>query len=217
MDSVISKLKEQVISLKFNPNSSFFRFMGTLASFALLNWAFLLTCLPIVTIGPALAAMHATMLRYVDNESTALTKTYFQHFKQEFKQATVAWLIMLAAFAVLGFNIAFWRKFDSLIATPILVVMLLATVVAVFILELVFPLLGEFQNTLRQTFKNAALLSLPNFFRVLLLVVIDGAAFGLFYLTNIGRAMFLLFGFAFWLYLKAFVHRMIFTKYSDAV
>lgn len=203
--------------MKFNPNSSFFRFMGTLFDFTLLNWAFMLTCIPVFTIGASLTAMHATMLAYVDNDATALSKTYFKNFRKNFKQATIAFLLLAVAFLILGFNIAFWRKFDSLFAMPILVVVIVVTAALIFITELVFPLISRFQNTLKQSFKNAALMSLPSFFRVLMLIGIDVAAFGLFYLTNIGRAMFIIFGFAFWLYLKAFVQRTIFAKFSDEI
>ncbi len=217
MNSVITILRNQVIELKFNPNSSFFRFMGTLASFAVLNWVFLLTCLPIVTIGAALTAMQATQQRYLRIESTKLTRTYWHHFTKNFKQATGTWLILLALAAVFGFNIAFWRGNPNFWATPVLVVMIVAAVVLGLIAELVLPLLGLFQNTVRQTFKNAALMIIPNFFRVLLLVAIDGAAFIIFYLTNIGRAMSLIFGFAFWQYIKAFAYRRILAKYTDEI
>ncbi|WP_262315007.1 YesL family protein [Lacticaseibacillus parakribbianus] len=203
--------------MKFNPNSSFFRFMGTLASFALLNWVFLLTCLPIFTIGAALTAMHATQQRYLRIEATPLTKTYLQNFKRNFLQATGAWLIVLVLAAVFGFNIAFWRGNANLLATPVLVLMVLAAVVLVLVVELVMPLIGLFQNTVRQTFKNAVLMIIPNFFWVLLLIAIDGCAFAIFYLTNIGRAMFLIFGFAFWQYIKAFAYRRILAKYTDEI
>ena len=159
--------------------------------------------------------MHATLLKYVSDESTPLTKTYWHAFKQNFKQATAVWLILLAIFAVLGFNIAFWHKFQGTIGLPILVIVIIVTFVIVLVMELVLPLIGIFTNSIKQAFKNALLMIIPNFVPTMLLVLIDGCAYIIFYLTNIGRVMFLIFGFAFWLYIKAFVHRKLFSKYTS--
>lgn len=201
--------------MKFNPNSPFFRFMDTLARFAFLNWCFILSCLPIITIGAALSGMHATLLKYISVESTPLVKSYWHAFKQNFKQATITWLILLAGFSILGFNIAFWHKFQGMIGLPILVIVIIATAVLVLVMELVLPLIGVFTNSIKQAFKNALLMIITNFVPTMLLVWIDGCAYVIFYLTNIGRVMFLIFGFAFWLYIKAFVHRKLFSKYTS--
>lgn len=203
--------------MKFNPDSSFFRAMGTFASFVLVNLVFIVTCIPLVTIGAGLAAMQRTMMRYIDNEATPLTKTYWRNFKASLVLGTQTWLTVLALAAVFIFNISFWRSSPLWFATPVMVVMIIATVVLLMIVEVLFPLVGTFKNSYRQTMKNAALMVLPSFGKVLLLIAIDAGALALFGLTRIGRAMFVIFGFAFWLYIKAFVEKKLFTKYSDKV
>lgn len=203
--------------MNFNPNSSFFRAMGTFASFVLVNLVFILTCIPLFTIGAALAAMQRTMMIYIDNESTPLTKTYWKNFRASFKLGTQTWLTVAVIAAVFIFNISFWHNSLAWFATPFLVVVIIASVVLLLMIEVLFPLVGTFQNSYKQTMKNALLMVLPNLGKVLLLVVIDIGAAALFGLTRIGRAMFVIFGFAFWLYIKAFVERKLFTKYSDKV
>ena len=49
--------------MKFNPDSPFFQFMNSLAAFIGLNLIFLITCLPIFTIGPALTALYTVTMK----------------------------------------------------------------------------------------------------------------------------------------------------------
>lgn len=54
--------------MKFNPDSPFFQFMNSLAAFIGLNVIFLITCLPIFTIGPALTALYTVTLKEARKE-----------------------------------------------------------------------------------------------------------------------------------------------------
>ncbi|MFD1430862.1 YesL family protein [Lacticaseibacillus mingshuiensis] len=203
--------------MKFNPNSSFFRAMGTLVSFVAVNFVFIITCLPVFTIGAGLAAMQRTMMQYIDQSGLSLTRSYLKNFKSSFKLGTTTWLTVLALAAVFIFNVNFWRGLDDWFATPVMVLMIIATGVLLLICQVLFPLVGTFANTYKQTFKNAALLVLPELPKVLLLAVIDVLAALLFIFTSFGRVTFVLFGFAFWLYLKAFVDKKLLADYSDQV
>ena len=49
--------------MKFNIESPFFQFMNTLATFIGLNVLFLILCLPIITIGPALKALYTVTMQ----------------------------------------------------------------------------------------------------------------------------------------------------------
>ena len=48
--------------MKFNIDSPVFQFLGTLADFTLLNLVFLVSCIPVVTIGPAVCALFSVVL-----------------------------------------------------------------------------------------------------------------------------------------------------------
>lgn len=201
--------------MKFNTDNPFFRFMGTLVSFTALNLSFLLTCLPIFTIGTALASLFNTTLSYIENEDLPLTKTYFKNFKLNFKSTTIIFLITAAVIAIISFNIAFWQKFNSVVSQPIFVVLIVILALIAFVVELLFPLAGRFQNSIKQTFKNAVLMVLPNFFKVLLLLAIDASAFGLGYVSEFARVMYIIFGLAFIAYVKSFLLKNIFKKYGS--
>lgn len=201
--------------MKFNTNSPFFQFMRTLVSFTGFNLVFLLTCIPIFTIGTALTAMYATTLKYIDNEDISLTRVYLRNFKSNFKASVSVFLIWALFVAIIGFGIAFWWNFPSVISLPIVIILGLAALIIILVGEFAFPLTARYQNTLKETFKNAALIAISNFFKGLLLVAIDLSAIALFYLSDFARVMILIFGFAFVAYLKSFVLKKVFARYSN--
>ena len=85
----------------FNMDNKFFTVMGRVADLIMLNVVFLICCLPIVTIGASLTALHYVTLKMTRNEESYIIRSFFKSFKQNFKQATVINLIMLAVAAIL--------------------------------------------------------------------------------------------------------------------
>ena len=66
---------------------------------------FIVLSIPVVTVGAAYAAMHYTMLKTLrGNGQIQLFRTFWDGLKQNWKQATIAWLILLAVLAVLGIS-----------------------------------------------------------------------------------------------------------------
>lgn len=84
----------------FNMDNKFFTVMGRVADLIMLNVVFLICCLPIVTIGASLTALHYVTLKMARNEESYIIRSFFKSFKQNFKQATVINLIMLAVAAI---------------------------------------------------------------------------------------------------------------------
>ena len=93
--------------MKFNPDSPFFQFMNSLTAFIGLNVIFLITCLPIFTIGPALTALYTVTLKEARKEGGYIFSTYFKAFKENFHQSAAAFLIQLVLALVFLFNAHF--------------------------------------------------------------------------------------------------------------
>ncbi len=74
----------------------FFRFMGRVADLMILNVIFLVCCIPVVTIGPAITALYYTTLKMVRNEESYIVKGFFHSFKQNLRQGIIINLILLA-------------------------------------------------------------------------------------------------------------------------
>ena len=68
----------------------------------LLNVLFLVSCIPIVTIGTAVSALYSVTLKMVRREYPAVWRAYLTAFRENFRQSTQLWLCVLAVFLVAG-------------------------------------------------------------------------------------------------------------------
>ena len=101
--------------MKFNTNAPFWQFMNTLARFTALNLVYLVTLIPIITIGPARAALYSTMFAYDEHDDVNLVREYLKRFKREFKQGLAAWVLVAILAAAILFGIAWVAYAKSLI------------------------------------------------------------------------------------------------------
>ena len=86
----------------FSYDSKFGQLFLKLAYGCCLNILWLVCCLPIVTIGASTTALYYTSFKIAKDEGSYITTMFFRSFRQNFKQATVIWLIMLAAGLIIG-------------------------------------------------------------------------------------------------------------------
>ena len=91
----------------FDMDNAFFRGMSKVADLCILNVVFLICCIPVFTIGAATTALSYVTLKMKDGEEGYILKSFFKSFRQNFKQSTVIWLLMVLIGLVLGLD--FWR------------------------------------------------------------------------------------------------------------
>ena len=74
-----------------------------------LSILWLICCLPVVTAGAATAALYATVHRYIRKEEGHLLRTFFGAIRENWKRATLVWLVVLAAgIALYGLVLRRW-------------------------------------------------------------------------------------------------------------
>ena len=83
--------------MALNINSSFLKFWDKLIDLLFLNLIMLVCCIPIVTIGPAVTAAYAVLLKMVDDEEGYIYKSYFKYFKSNFKKGMIFGILFMAA------------------------------------------------------------------------------------------------------------------------
>ena len=138
----------------FTPNSRFMRYLNRFADLMILNLLFLLTSIPIFTIGASLTALYSVCFRLGTEGSTF--RDYFAAFKENFRQATslflllLLWLMGTGGAAVIFCFMAGWMH---CLFVPFAVLFIVVVLVASY----VFPLLSRFENRTATTLKNAAL------------------------------------------------------------
>ena len=146
----------------FDPDSTASRFLTRIFDLILLNGLFVITSLPVITIGASLTALYRMTLHLPEGTEGPIVRGYFSAFRRNFKPATLVWLPALAILTFLGADlyIIFHYLDKSLRMLQIPVWILLFLTVSVLIYA--FPLLSEYENTIRGLFRNSILLSLAN-------------------------------------------------------
>lgn len=200
----------------FNMDNKFFTFMGKAADLILLNLIFLLFCIPIVTIGASVTAMYYVTLKMVRNEESYIFRSFLKSFKENFRQSTVIWLILLAAGILLWIDFRIMGQAGSAgiyraVYLGLFFILLIYSMVASYI----FPLLSRFDNTIKNTFKNALLMSirhLPYTFLILVVTCVPMVLTLTFRVVPLyGSAVWLAVGFA----LTAFINSLMFVRIYD--
>lgn len=154
---------------KFSTDNPFFDLMGNIGDLIILNILFVLTSLPLITIGASLTAVNQVVLRIQRGESNYVAREYIKAFKEEWKQSTILWIIFLLTGVLLLFDVFYVRSLGRGMAVAI------GCVIAVwsFVFSYTFPLQARFQNTIRNTLKNALFLSVMNLPSTILIVVLN--------------------------------------------
>ena len=91
----------------FNMDNAFFRFMGKLFDVVALNLVFIIVCIPIVTIGPAISALYYASVKSIRRDRSYPIKEFFKALKRDFKQSFIVGLILVLAAAIIYVDIRF--------------------------------------------------------------------------------------------------------------
>lgn len=91
-----------------NYDNIFIRMLSRVGDAMLLSILFVLSCVPIITIGTAFTSLYYTAMKGISGDDGYIWKFYTRSFKQNFKQATGMWMLFLVAFFILSVDIWFW-------------------------------------------------------------------------------------------------------------
>lgn len=144
---------------KFGIDNPFFAFMGRVGDILILNILFVITSIPVVTIGMSLSAMYRVTLRMARKECNYVAKEYFRACREEWKKSTVIWLIILVSGGVLVFDVTvgkdMWNALNIAVGALFFIWGMLFTYV--------FAVQARFENTVKNIFKNALYMAVRHF------------------------------------------------------
>ena len=158
----------------FSLDNPFNRFMTLVFDIALLSILFTVCSLPVVTFGASAAALYSVMLRRVRNEEGAILKGFFQAFRENFRQGTIAGLIFIAInlLMFLDYRLISVIQNVTLAAVSAAAIMMVVLMTA-GVFAYVFPLIARYENSLRAAFNNAWRLAVINLPKTIVLVVLN--------------------------------------------
>ena len=202
----------------FNLESPLMQMLTKAGDMILLNVLFLVCCIPVITAGASVAAMHKMMQEVVYDTDCGTVKGFFRAFKANFKQATILWIIMLLVIVSLGCDalliITFFSGSEAVKWMLILLAVLAALVCCV--VAYMIPLIVRYENTLREHLTNAAVLAIIKLPRTIGLVVLNllpailfAVSVSVFFQTMI---FWLFIGFTFTTYLEVVLLKPVFAE-----
>lgn len=168
----------------FSYDSKFSQIMLKLSYGCYLNLLWFVCSLPVFTLGAATAALYDVTLRMARGEEPGLTRRFFQAFRENFRQATTLWLILLGVGALLGLDgYILYRLYKStagaaaIICTLGLALVIVAAICLVIVLLYIFPLVARVKNTNFAMVKNSFLIGIRYLFCTILVFAIHFAMF----------------------------------------
>ena len=183
-----------------------------------LNFFFLLSCLPIFTIGAATSALHYASFKMLRQEGSGVWRTYWKGFRSSFRQATGFWLAALVLAVILAADLwvlpVMLPDFYGIPRLMVTLVLVALCILMVYILALV----SRFSTPWKVTLKNAALMMVGHYPQTLLLLLLYGACAAIFLLPqNLFlevSCVFLILGFSGVNYLATMILNGVFKRYE---
>lgn len=195
-------------------------FLNRIADLVVLNLLWIICSIPFITIGAATTALYYVSFKMVKNEESYIVRNFLRSFKENLRQSTVIWGILLLLSAVIYFDLYYSSHAPSegarILTIPLLAAgfLLLATSCYVFAIQ------AYFKNSVKKTIKNASIMSIAHLpytiliacfsFGPMIIVLLSGSVFAaaLFFDLVCGVSLFA------WINVHIFTH--LFQRYIPA-
>lgn len=208
----------QLVKSIFNTDNLFMRICEKILDLVTVNLLFLLSCLPLVTIGIAKISLYETLFEIKGARRVKVTAMYMQAFRKNWKVGLKIGLLELLLVGISLFDLVlFWRQETMLFQ------MLKATCIGVIIFTsllflCIYPLAAKFEMTVKDLLQTGLImvsLHFPWFFLMIALLAVI-----VFFLSSsgfvllLGFTLFVLVGFAALGFLQLPIMETIFNKYK---
>jgi len=146
----------------FDPDSWLMSTLSAFADLIIVNILWLLTSLPIVTLGASTAALYSVVRPSEKRYGSSAAKNYVFAFVRNFKKGTLVFLILLvpAAFAAVNAVMVFYGLLEDSIVSY--VICGVSIFLFLFVWSYAFPLTASFESPVFKTVSNALVLSVAH-------------------------------------------------------
>lgn len=162
----------------FSMDAPLFRILSTLYDLIILNLLTLAACLPIVTAGASLTAMHAVLIGMARDEEPYIVRSFLRALRENLRQSTLVWCgyLLVSALCFRCFQDGGVFPLGGLTRGCAGIVLILLFLLSLYL----FPLLARFRNTTARTIQNSAALMVAYLFRTAGMAAVHVLCAGLF-------------------------------------
>lgn len=199
-------------------DSPLMRFFGRVGDLMLLNLMFVVSSLPIITIGASLSALYGVTMKLVRGGEPSVWREYWKAWKGNFKTATACWLLMAAALALVLLDFCLVRVFQGRAYGAMRLFLAMVLGVWVLVFQYLFPYIARFENTVFHSMKNAMLLNAAHLPSTILMLGTGGGCLVLTFCTSetvvVGAVLWVFAGFAVLAWVQSHLLCRVFAKYE---
>lgn len=197
----------------FNLDSKFMHYANKFADLMFLNILTLICCIPIITIGASITAMHNVLLKIYRDEESYIAKAFFKSFKENLKQSTAIWLIYLVLILVLVLDFFYIRDYNLDMPKFFQYALYIVAIIGAFSFSWVFILQSRYENKVVHTIRNSFIVGISHFFYSIMMIIL--AAIPIFCLAFFSVAVPLCFAFGFTL--PGLLQTMLYSRVFDKI
>ncbi len=141
------------------------------ADLAIISFMWILFCLPVFTIGASTTAMYRVALNLADDKGGPTVGQFWAAFKSNFKSGTLLFLASFPIYLIIAFDI--WMLSAAKATGIMAFACVMSALVLGFIGAYIFPLNAQFDNSVKNTLKNAFAFSMTHPLTSVLVLFID--------------------------------------------
>ena len=160
--------------MKLSFDNKIFGALGKAVDCVILSVLWLVCCIPVITIGASSTALYYTVHKSIRGNRGYTTKNFFSAFKDNFKPATLSWMVALAVQIVLSLDAYItWQVLqtgNNMGAFFYFFLILIAFSIGWVVYT--FAYIARFENTVKITLKNAVLMELRHLPWSLLIIIL---------------------------------------------
>lgn len=147
----------------FGIDNKFFETLEKISNIVILNFLYILFSIPIITIGASTTATYFVAMKIVANEEGYIFRTFIKSFKENFKISTIVWIMIMlvGGVLILDFHISNAIS-NSSISNVFKLILTMVSIIIIFNITYVFPIICKFDNSIKNTIINAILISIQN-------------------------------------------------------
>ena len=156
----------------FGVEGPVWNFLGKMTDIMILSLLFIVTSLPVITIGASLTALYAMMFRLSNNTEGRILKGYFKEFTAAFPRVTPLYLLMLLTAFLLAGDVYITMFTDMPGGRLLMPVALVLAVMYVFFLHYFFPLFSKCDVPMKKVLLFSVMMPVREILRTLFMVFI---------------------------------------------
>jgi uncharacterized membrane protein YesL len=127
-----------------------------------LNIYFIISCIPIVTIGPAIGALTAVTMRMVQDRPSDIFYDFKEAFKKNWKYSFISGITAIIFMIAIWYSIKFCIESDGIIYNLMISFIVVVAVLLGLSSIYVYPMIVKIELPLKVIFRNAFLLGIVN-------------------------------------------------------